>query len=168
MTEFEKGVRAGIEALIPYFQDENENPLHAELPNRILEMHAEGALLQALADHRQDELLTDPPTDDDHAFQGVVTKLRTTKGSPFAREVMDEAADRIEDLKRRAVRAEALLAVWGMSAMLQITDAQIEAAAKAMLEVACGPGAWDHREPLDDDLYRRRARAALEAARGQG
>lgn len=65
MTEFEQGVRAGIEALIPYFQDENENPIHAELPNRILEMHAEGALHQALADHRMDERLTAPPTDEE-------------------------------------------------------------------------------------------------------
>lgn len=35
---------------------------------------------------------------DDHAFQGVVTKLRTTKGSPFALDVMKEGADRIDAL----------------------------------------------------------------------
>lgn len=44
---------------------------------------------------------------DDHAFQGVVTKLRTTRGSAFARCVMDEAADRIETL---AAALRALLA----------------------------------------------------------
>lgn len=36
---------------------------------------------------------------DIHAFQGIVTKLRTTKGSPYALEVMAEAADEIERLK---------------------------------------------------------------------
>jgi hypothetical protein len=35
---------------------------------------------------------------DDHKFQGVVTKLRTTRGSQFALDVMSEAADRIETL----------------------------------------------------------------------
>ena len=35
--------------------------------------------------------MTDP-----HDFQGIVTKLRTTKGSPYALDVMKEAADVID------------------------------------------------------------------------
>lgn len=31
-----------------------------------------------------------------HEFQGIVTKLRTTKGSPYALDVMRDAADMID------------------------------------------------------------------------
>lgn len=40
-------------------------------------------------------MATDGP---DHEFLGVVTKLRTTRGSQFALDTMSEAADRIEQL----------------------------------------------------------------------
>lgn len=39
-------------------------------------------------------------TDPDNEFQGILTKLRTTRGSQFAIDTMTEAADRIEELKR--------------------------------------------------------------------
>lgn len=46
----------------------------------------------------------------------------------------------------------------------EITDEMLERTARAMLEAAYGEGVWEHREPFEEDLYRRRARAALEAA----
>lgn len=51
--------------------------------------------------------MSDP---DIHAFQGIVTKLRTTKGSPYALDVMAEAADEIERLHRALETARVLLA----------------------------------------------------------
>jgi hypothetical protein len=39
--------------------------------------------------------MTDRPTGA-HAFQGIVTKLQTTKGTPYALDVMREAVERIE------------------------------------------------------------------------
>jgi hypothetical protein len=49
---------------------------------------------------------------DIHAFQGIVTKLRTTTGSPFALDVMAEAADEIE---RQAGIIKAFEDAWNMT-----------------------------------------------------
>jgi hypothetical protein len=42
---------------------------------------------------------------DDHAFQGLITKLRTTSGSFYALDVMSEAANRIEEDTRKIAEA---------------------------------------------------------------
>lgn len=53
MSEFERGVRAGVEALVPYFQDENEFSIYEGLSDADLAQHAAGAIQQALCDERQ-------------------------------------------------------------------------------------------------------------------
>lgn len=40
----------------------------------------------------------------DYPFDHIITKLRTTRGSPFARRVMDDAADEIERLQAEVNR----------------------------------------------------------------
>lgn len=41
-----------------------------------------------------------------YPFDHIITKLRTTRGSPFARRVMDDAADEIERLQTKIDRVE--------------------------------------------------------------
>lgn len=42
----------------------------------------------------------------DYPFDHIITKLRTTRGSPFGRRVMDEAADEIERLQAKIDRVD--------------------------------------------------------------
>lgn len=48
----------------------------------------------------------------DYPFDHIITKLRTTRGSPFGRRVMDEAADEIERLQAEIDRVTAQVAEW--------------------------------------------------------
>jgi predicted HAD superfamily Cof-like phosphohydrolase len=50
MSEFERGVRAGVESMRAYFQDENEGPLHTEIPTSLLEQFERGAVHDVLHD----------------------------------------------------------------------------------------------------------------------
>lgn len=47
-TEFERGARTAIEHFKGYFQDESERAIHADLPNSLLDSHAENALSSVL------------------------------------------------------------------------------------------------------------------------
>ena len=46
---------------------------------------------------------------------------------------------------------------------ITVTDEMVERVAAAMLEETYGSGAWASREPMEDVLYRRRARVAIVA-----
>lgn len=48
----------------------------------------------------------------EYPFDHIITKLRTTRGSPFARRVMDEAADEIERLQAKIDRTTAQVEEW--------------------------------------------------------
>ena len=53
VTEFERGVRAGVENMTMYFQDENEFSIYEGLSDAHLAQHAEGAIQQALQDEKK-------------------------------------------------------------------------------------------------------------------
>ena len=49
-----------------------------------------------------------------------------------------------------------------------VTDEQVTTAARAMYEEAYGEGDWEYAHPIEANLYLRRARTALDAARQAG
>lgn len=73
---------------------------------------------------------------------------------------------RTADDKPYADVADRILAA-GYRKVTPITEDMVERAAEAMMQATYGEGAWEYREPMEDILYRVRARSALEAALGE-
>lgn len=48
LTDFERGVREGVEAMYYYFLNVDEQAIHEELPVPLLDSHKAGAIADAL------------------------------------------------------------------------------------------------------------------------
>ena len=96
--------------------------------------------------------MTQEARDDERGYGMLVRELRSAQGdgTDWIEDLISRAADAIEMLRKRPEP--------------EITEARIDAAARAMFEDTYGDGDWSHREEIEEKLYRNRARVALTAA----